>query len=175
MDKKELTKQIDALIVSCAIGMGCDEIELKRLAIKYATHFTGPYVLSPMHLGLLDENREMGIQLTKKVNVFIDAARARIKHVRSMGSFVSSKLELPQTCKCTPTKKYIFCNMPPHLCKHTNHALATTASRVSPRASPKTSPKASPKTSPTKCRKPGCSMMGGKRRTQRTQTKRRRN
>ena len=191
MDKKELTKHIDALIVSCAIGMGCDEVELKRLAIEYATRFTGPYVLSPMHLGLLDENREMGIQLTKKVNVFIDAARARIKSVKSMGSFVSGELKLPQTCKCTPTKKYIFCNMPPHLCKFTNHSLVTIASRqssnaspkasnASPKASnasPKASPRASPKasSSPTKCRKQDCNVMGGKRRTQRTQTKRRRN
>jgi hypothetical protein len=182
MDKKELTKQIDALIVSCAIGMGCDEVELKRLAIEYATHFTGPYELSRMHLRALDENLEMGIQLTKKVNVFIDAARARIKSVKGMGSFVSGKLSLPQTCKCTPTKKYIFCKMPPHLCKFTKHSLVTIASRQSPKASPKASPKvspkaspkspkASPKASPTKCRKPGCNM-GGKRRTQ---TKRRRN
>ena len=166
--KKELTDQIDALIVSCAIGMGCDEIELKRLAIKYATHFTGPYELSPMRLGLLDENREMGIQLIKKVNVFIDAARARINQVKGMSSFVSGKLDLPQTCKCTPTKKYIFCKMPPHLCKFTNHSLVTIASRQSPKASPNASPKASPNASPTKCRKRGCSI-GGKR------TKRRRN
>jgi hypothetical protein len=176
LTKKELTEQIDKLVVSCAIGMGCDEIELKRLAIEYATHFTGPYELSRMHLRALDENLEMGIQLTKKVNVFIDAARARIKQVKSMGSFVSDKLSLPQTCKCTPTRKYIFCKMPPHLCKYTNHSLTTMASRQSPKASPKgkaASPKAaSPKACSPKTRRSHCNVMGGKRRTN---TKRRRN
>ena len=33
--EKELSRQIDELIVSCAIGMGCDEAELKRLASEY--------------------------------------------------------------------------------------------------------------------------------------------
>ena len=164
LTKKELTEQIDALIVSCAIGMGCDEDELKRLAIKYATHFTGPYKLSPMHFRALDENLDTGIQLTKRVNALMDAARSRLK-TKSMGSFVAKKMVLPQTCKCTPTMKYPFCKMPLHLCKYTNHTLATMTARKSPNASPKASPKASP----TKCRKPGCSMMGGKR------TKRRRN
>jgi hypothetical protein len=171
MEKKELTEQIDELVVSCAIGMGCDEIELKRLAIKYATHFTGPYELSRMHLRALDENLEMGIQLTKKVNVFIDAARARIKHVKGMGSFVSGKLSLPQTCKCTPTKKYIFCKMPPHLCKFTNHSLVTIASRESPKASPKASkasPKASPKACSPKTRRSYCNVMGGKHKHKKT-------
>ena len=184
-NKKNLSRQIDALIVSCAIGMGCDEIELKRLAIEYATHFTGPYELSRIHLRALDENLDMGIELTKKVNIFIDAARSRIKHVKSMGSFVSDKLSLPQVCNCTPTRKNIFCKMPPHLCKYTNHSLTTIASRQSPKASPKgkaASPKgkaASPKgkaASPKACspntRRSHCNVMGGKRRNN---TKRRRN
>jgi hypothetical protein len=41
--KREHSRRLDALVVGCAIGSGCDEAEWVRLAIEYAHEFRCPY------------------------------------------------------------------------------------------------------------------------------------
>ena len=61
--KKEKTRDIDVAIVGCALQdqiQGCDEAELVRLAIEYATEFRCPYQLSAAHMRSLETDAERG-------------------------------------------------------------------------------------------------------------------
>jgi hypothetical protein len=148
--EKELSRQIDELIVSCAIGMGCDEAELKRLASEYG-NMSHSYTLSKNRVAFdFEHEKKTALQLEQKVNNIIIQQRRIYGELGSRRS--SFKIRKPKTP--SPTKA---------------------SPKTSPKASPKTSPKASPKTSPKaspKTRRSYCNMMGGKRRTN---TKRRRN
>jgi len=194
-EKKALGKKIHNMIVLCALGEPCDEAELVRLAVEYATEFRCPY-LSAAHAQSLetDAERARALQLEANVNNVIQHTIRRLTHDKwrtmpgmaglsrlAMERFTDQTKplarELVRTCKCSATRRSPNCKLPPHLCKYT--PLMKTVSRgkarsTSPKAaSPKAaSPKAaSPKAacSPT-TRRSYCNMMGGKRRL----TKRRR-
>ena len=119
---KELSDQINEIIVSCAIGMGCDEAKLKRLASEYG-NVSHSYTLSKKLLAFdFEHEKQTALQLEKKVNDVIIQQRRIYGELGSRGS--SFKIRKPKTP--SPTK-------------------------ASPKASPKTSPKASPKTRRSYC------------------------
>jgi hypothetical protein len=143
--KKELSHQIDELIVSCAVGMGCDEAKLKRLASEYG-NVSHSYTLSKNRVAFdFEHEKKTALQLEQKVNNIIIQQRSIYGELGSRRS--SFKPRKPKTP--SPTK----------------------ATKASPtKASPT---KASPtKACSPKTRRSYCNMMGGKRRTN---TKRRRN
>ncbi len=140
---KTLSRQIDGLIVSCAIGMGCDEAELMHLAFEYGNKHPSLYKLSDAHLRSLEtkEERTMALQLEDKVNDVIIQQRRVYSELGVHGSIFKSRKHKPRTpSPKTPSPK---------------------------KASPKTpSPKkASP--NPKACSKTRrhCNILGGKRRT----------
>jgi NAD(P)H-hydrate repair Nnr-like enzyme with NAD(P)H-hydrate dehydratase domain len=72
---KTLTKRIDALVVGCALGSGCDEHELMHLAIEYAHEFRRPYVLPYKHMRSLETHnneRDVAKRMEATVNEVID-------------------------------------------------------------------------------------------------------
>ena len=155
--KKAKTRDIDIAIVGCATGQGCDEAELVRLAIEYATEFRCPYQLSAAHMRSLETDAERGraLQLETNVNNVIRYTMRRMNPgVAGLGRLVMERFmdqpkpiprgELARTCKCSTTRRSPQCKMPPHLCKYTPFSRR----RASPKtksASPKTK-SASPKT-----------------------------
>jgi len=156
--EKELSRQIDELIVSCAIGMGCDEAELKRLASEYG-NVAHSYTLSKNRVAFdFEHEKKTAMQLEQKVNNIIIQQRRIYGELGSRrSSFKTRKPKTPSPTKASPK---------------------ASPTKASPKASPKTSPtkasptKASPKACSPKTRRSYCNMMGGKRRTN---TKRRRN
>lgn len=159
--KKAKTRDIDVAIVGCATGQGCDEAELVRLAIEYATEFRCPYQLSAAHMRSLETDAERGraLQLEVNVNNVIRYTMRRMNPgVAGLGRLVMQRFtdqpkptprgELARTCKCSATRRSPRCKMPPHLCKYTPFSRRRSASPKTRSASPKT-PKtksASPKT-----------------------------
>lgn len=144
---KTLSRQIDGLIVSCAIGMGCDKAELMRLASEYGNKHHSLYRLSDANLRSLETKAErtMALELEDKVNDVIFQQTRVYSELGSHGSIFKTRKHKPRT----PSPK---------------------------KASPNTSPRAktpSPRAktpSPRACsRRSNCNVMGGKR------TKRRRN
>jgi hypothetical protein len=73
MEKKEVSNEIDKLIVNCAVYSKCDETQLKELAIVYA-QFRCPYLLSQKHMRSLEseEERNIAVDMEQKVNDIID-------------------------------------------------------------------------------------------------------
>ena len=67
--KKAKTRDIDVAIVGCATGQGCDEAELVRLAIEYATEFRCPYQLAATHMRSLETDAERGVARRLEANV----------------------------------------------------------------------------------------------------------
>jgi len=137
-EKKALSKEIDAAIVGCALGEPCDEAELVRLAVEYATRFHCPYQLSAAHMRSLETDAERGraLQLEANVNNVIRHAPRRAmqdKWRSSPGMAGLSRLvmerftdqpkplarELVRTCKCSATRRSPNCKMPPIFCKYT--------------------------------------------------------
>lgn len=133
MDKQKKSKirEIDAMIVGCVLqGQSCDEAELVRLAIEYATEFRCPYQLSAMHMRSLEteEERKAARQLEAKVNNVIKhtirrttpgmAELSRIAMQRFTDQPRPLARELSLTCKCSATRRSPRCKMPPHLCKY---------------------------------------------------------
>ena len=156
--KKAKTRDIDVAIVGCATGQGCDEAELVRLAIEYATEFRCPYQLSAAHMRSLETDAERGraLQLEVNVNNVIRYTMRRMNPgVAGLGRLVMQRFtdqpkptprgELARTCKCSATRRSPRCKMPPHLCKYTPFSRRRSASPKTRSASPKTK-SASPKT-----------------------------
>ena len=66
---KQLSRQIDAHIVSCATGMACDEAELMRLATEYRNKYNSPYELNYMHMRSLETDAEKAIALNLEAKI----------------------------------------------------------------------------------------------------------
>ena len=160
--KKSKTREIDFAIVGCATGQACDEAELVRLAIEYATDFRCAYQLSAAHMRSLETDAERGraLQLEVNVNNVIRYTMRRMNPgVAGLGRLVMQRFtdqpkptprgELARTCKCSATCRSPRCKLSPQFCKYTPLMKAFTR-RKTRSASPKTkSPKtrsASPKT-----------------------------
>ena len=183
--KKALSREIDAMIVGCALGEACDEAELVRLAIEYATVFRcNEYKLSANHMRSLETEAERVVarQLEANVNKVVKHTIRRTtpglmgQSLLAMQRFTDQPKparKLMRTCKCSATNRSPNCKMPVELCKHTGHALAKTIKRapmtpMTPRtprtksASPRTK-SASPRTKSASPRTPRTRKSGGKR------------
>jgi hypothetical protein len=66
---KQLFRQIDAFIVSCAIGNNCDNTELMRLANEYRRNTKIPYELNYMHMRSLETDAEKAIALNLEAKI----------------------------------------------------------------------------------------------------------
>lgn len=156
--KKQLcSSKIDELVVRCALGTGCDEAELVRLAIYYAHHVGSPYALASVHLLMMEsrEERDAAMQMEAKVNKVIAKTIQRERPMGAMSRLTMERFAMqsgptPQTimrsCKCRGSRRSPNCKMPPALCKAATHALSRTVPRDKTKAaSPKTNV-ASPKT-----------------------------
>jgi len=153
--KKALSREIDAVIVGCALGeardQACDEAELVRLAIDYATVFRCEYQLPATHMRSLETEAERGVarHLEANVNKVIKhTIRRTTPAMTGLGLLTMQRFtdqpkpakKLMRTCKCTATKRSPNCKMPITMCKHTNPSLVQTIKRA-PRtksASPRT-------------------------------------
>lgn len=134
-EKRALSKEIDAAIVGCALGEPCDEAELVRLAVEYATRFHCPYQLSAAHMRSLETDAERGraLQLEVNVNNVIRNTIRRLKWrstpgMAGLGRLVMERLtdqpkplarKLVRTCKCSATRRSPNCKMSPIFCKYT--------------------------------------------------------
>ena len=140
---KQLSRQIDAHIVSCATGMACDEAELMRLATEYRSKYNSPYELNYMHMRSLETDAEKAIALN------LEAKINDIDVNHTMQRFYS---ELGPTGHVFKTRKSVKRIASP------------------PKASPRPSPRAcSPKTRRSYCSVQG----GTKRRRRQRQQRRR--
>ena len=159
MEKEQtLAQKIDALVVGCALGMGCDEAELVRLAIEYAHAFRPPYALADVHLRSMEtrEERDAAMQMEAKVNKVITKTIQRERPMGAMSRVAMERFSMQPTpnlrtimrpCKCTGPTQSPHCRLQPALCKTAVHTLSRTVPRTPNKASPKKSPKASsPKT-----------------------------
>ena len=168
--KKSKTREIDFAIVGCATGQACDEAELVRLAIEYATDFRCAYQLSAAHMRSLETDAERGRALQLEVNVnnvIRYTMRRTMPGMAGLSRLVMERFtdqpkptprgELARTCKCSATRRSPRCKLSPQFCKYTPLMKAFTR-RKTRSASPKTksaSPKtksASPKTKSPKTR-----------------------
>lgn len=157
---------MDALVVGCALGTGCDETELVRLSIEYAHEFRCPYALSSVHMRSLETSAEQDAakQMEAKVNRVIAKT---IQRERSMGAMSRVAMErftsqptpnlrtIMRPCKCTGPNQSPNCRLHPALCKTATHSLSRTVPRMKT-ASPKTKkspPKPRPKTPSPKTKK----------------------
>uniref|UniRef100_A0A6C0M173 Uncharacterized protein n=1 Tax=viral metagenome TaxID=1070528 RepID=A0A6C0M173_9ZZZZ len=158
--KKEKIREIDVAIVGCATGQACDEAELVRLAIEYATEFHCAYQLSAAHMRSLETDAERGRALQLEVNVnnvIRYTMRRTMPGMAGLSRLVMERFtdqpkptprgELARTCKCSATRRSPQCKLSPQFCKYTPLMKAFTR-RKTRSASPKTrSPKTrSPKT-----------------------------
>ena len=163
--KKEKIREIDVAIVGCATGQACDEAELVRLAIEYATEFHCAYQLSAAHMRSLetDAERRRALQLEVNVNNVIRyTMRRTMPGMAGLSRLVMERFtdqpkptprgELARTCKCSATCRSPRCELSPQFCKYTPLMKAFTR-RKTRSASPKTR-SASPKTRSPKTRSP---------------------
>jgi hypothetical protein len=151
--KREHSRRLDALVVGCAIGSGCDEAEWVRLAIEYAHEFRCPYALSSVHMRSLETSAEQDAakQMEAKVNKVIAKTIRREGPVGAMSREIMHRLTMqpgptPRTimyaCKCRGSRQSPNCKMPPALCRAATHALSSTVPRSPSSPRPKTpSPK----------------------------------
>jgi hypothetical protein len=142
-EKKARTRDIDIAIVGCAMGQGCNEDELVRLAIDYATKFHCPYQLSASHMRSLetDAERETALRLEANMNKVIrHTMRRTTPGISGLGRLVMQRLtdqpkpnprEIVRTCKCSASHRSPTCDVPVELCKHTASKLAKMVSRRS--------------------------------------------
>lgn len=146
--KREHSRRMDALIIGCAIGSGCDEAELVHLAIEYAHAFRCPYQLSSAHMRSLEtrEEQEAAKQMEANVNTVIAKTIQRERPMSAMGRLAMERLSMQpssnlrpimHSCKCTGPRQSSNCKMPLALCKVATHALSRTIPRMEA-ASPKT-------------------------------------
>ena len=129
--KKAFSNEIDGIIIGCALGQGCDEAELVRLAIEYATMFRCPYQLSAAHMRSLETDMERGTALRLEANmnnVIRHTIRRTTPSMAGLSRLAMQRFtdqpkpiprELVRTCKCSATRRSPFCGMPSHLCKYT--------------------------------------------------------
>ena len=124
--EKELSRRIDELIISCAIGqfgMGCDKAELTRLASEYG-NVNDSYKLSPTLLAFESENeKNIALNLEKKVNDIIFQQRRFYRELGlgSHGSIFKTKTRkykprtpsprTPSPRACSPKTRRSHCNM----------------------------------------------------------------
>ena len=153
MDKRkpEHSRRIDALVVGCAIGSGCDEDELVRLAIEFAHNFRCPYQLSSSHMRSLEthDEREAAVQMEAKVNKVITKIIQRDGAMGAMGAMGRLAMErfsmqpspnprdIMRPCKCAGPNQSLDCKMPVALCKTAMHAFSRTVPRIPSPKSPK--------------------------------------
>lgn len=157
--KKALSREIDAIIIGCALGeacdkacdKACDEDELVRLAIEYATVFRCEYQLSAAHMRSLETEAERRVarQLEANVNKVVKhTIRRTTPAITALGLLAMQRFtdqpkpvgrKLVRTCKCSVTKRSPRCKVPSHLCKCTQFT-----TRVPRRMKSADSPKPSP-------------------------------
>jgi len=107
--KKDLSRRIDELIISCAIGNGCDEAELMRLAHQYGA-VSNSYKFSKMMRAFdFDDEKQIASRLEKEVNDTIRRFHsARIfselgphgKIFKNRPKASPKKACSPKTCRC---------------------------------------------------------------------------
>ena len=166
--KKALSGEIDAIIVSCALNEGCDEARLVRLAVDYATVFRCPYQFPAIHMRSMEtkQERETALTLEKKVNLVVQntirqtksgvAELTRLSMYRLMDTQPNT---LMRPCNCNPSRRMPRCVMPVNFCKHTAFGFAKIVPRQakslgSPRARAKSaSPRARAKSASPRTRK----------------------
>jgi hypothetical protein len=149
--KQELSDRIDELIISCAIGMGCDEAELMRLTSEYG-NVSHSYTLPKRLLAFdFEHEKKIALQLQEQVNNVIVQQRRMYGELGSHGSIFKTRKHKPMK----PPKKA------------SPKASPNASPKTSPKASPKTSPKASPKACSPKTRRSYCNVMGGTKRRRR--------
>ena len=153
--KKALSREIDAIIVGCALGEACDEAELVRLAIDYATVFRCEYQLPATHMRSLETEAERGVarRLEANVNnVVKHTIRRTTPGMTGLGLLAMQRFTnqpkpiaraLVRTCKCSVTRRSPRCKLPARLCKYTSLATMVqrrtrSADSVSPRSSSRT-------------------------------------
>ena len=152
--KKELTREIDALIVLCVLGNGCDEAELMRLASNYGNKYHSLYELSDANLRSLEtkEERTAALRLEHKVNNFIFQQKRFYSEMGSHGSVFKTRKHKPKT--------------PSPRAKTPSPRAKTPSPRAktpSPRAKTP-SPKAKTPSPKAKTRRSYCNVMGGTKR-----------
>ena len=150
--KKAHSRKMDALVVGCALGTGCDEAELVRLSMEHAHEFRCPYALADAHLRSLEtrEERESAMQLEAKVNKVIAKTIRREGSMGAMGAMSRCAMErfsmqpgpipraIMQSCKCTGPTQSPKCRLQPALCKTAVHTLSRAVPRTPKASSPKT-------------------------------------
>lgn len=81
LTKKELSRRIDELIASCAIGqlgMGCDKAELMHLASEYGT-VSDSYTFSKLRLAFdFEYEKTIALRLQEEVNDHIRRFRSAV-------------------------------------------------------------------------------------------------
>lgn len=139
--KKALSREIDAIIVGCALGEArdCDEAELVRLAVDYASMFRCEYQLPAIHMRSLETEAERRVarQLEANVNKVVKhTIRRTTPSMTGLGLLAMQRLThqtkpvaraLVRTCKCSVTRRSPQCKLPARLCKYT--PLATRVQR----------------------------------------------
>jgi len=158
--KREHSRRMDALVIGCALGQGCDEAELVRLAGNYAHEFRCPYALSSVHMRSLETSaeRDAAKQMEARVNKVITKTIQRERPMGAMGRMAMERLSSQPTpnlrtilrpCKCTGPHQSPNCKMHPALCKTAVHSLTRTVPRSPSSPRPKT-PSPKTKKSPPK-------------------------
>ena len=121
--EKELSRRIDELIISCAIGpfgMGCDKAKLTRLASEYGNVNDSYYKLSPTLRAFESENeKKIALNLEKRVNDIIFQQRRFYRELGSHGSIFKTRKYKPRTPSprtpspraCSPKTRRSHCNM----------------------------------------------------------------
>ena len=157
--KKALSREMDAIIVGCALGEACDEAcdeaELVRLAIDYATVFRCEYQLPATHMRSLETEAERGVarQLEANVNKVVKhTIRRTTPSMTGLGLLAMERLThqskpvaraLVRPCKCSVTRRSPRCKLPARLCKYTPlvtrvQRRTRSADSASPRSSSRT-------------------------------------
>jgi hypothetical protein len=120
--KKELSRRIDEIIVSCAIGMGCDKAELMRLASEYG-NVSDSYTFSKLMLAFeFEHEKKIALLLQEEVNDHIRRFRSavgshgRILQTRQFYSELGShgknlKNRKPKASPKASPKKTLRCNV----------------------------------------------------------------
>ena len=147
--KREHSRRMDALVIGCALGQGCDEAELVQLAVNYAHEFRCPYALSSLHMRSLETSaeQEAAKKMEARVNKVITKTIQRERPMGAMGRMAMERLSSQPTpnlrtilrpCKCTGPHQSPNCNMHPALCKTAVHTLSITVPRTPKTPSSKT-------------------------------------
>lgn len=125
--------------MGCALGEACDEAELVRLAIDYASMFRCEYQLPATHMRSLETEAERGVarQLEANVNKVVKhTIRRTTPSMTGLGLLAMERLThqskpvataLVRPCKCSVTRRSPRCKLPARLCKYT--PLATRVQR----------------------------------------------